>query len=116
MPDVILNQSEYSPEELRFGFETIRMLAENIRGQTAIVAKLQEQSHEILLRLDRIEQNKVDRRVTLLEEKLSRLEHDKAKRDGATGVLSALIKSPALGWFVGALTAVWAVVTRRVHL
>lgn len=92
------------------------MLAENIKHQTSVVAKLQDQSHEILLRLDRIEQNKVDRRVALLEEKLVGLEHDKAKRDGATGVMAAVFRSPALGWFVGAMTTVWAILTGKLHL
>ncbi len=44
------------------------------------------------------------------------LESERSRRDGASGVMSALMKSPTLGWLVGAITTVWAVATGRLHL
>jgi hypothetical protein len=54
--------------------------------------------------------------VTALRLRVTALETERNKRDGATGVISALMRSPTLGWIVGALTTAWAIVTGRLHL
>lgn len=48
--------------------------------------------------------------------RVAALEADKARKEGATGVLVALLKSPTLGWLVGAAISAWAILTGRVHL
>lgn len=55
-------------------------------------------------------------KVKELEDRVAVLEADKNKRDGASGIINALMKSPALGWLVGAATTAWAVITGRLHL
>lgn len=44
------------------------------------------------------------------------LETDRNRRDGATGVIGAIMRSPALGWLVGAAITAWAILTGKVHI
>lgn len=48
-------------------------------------------------------------RVKLLEEVHSR-------HEGATGVMDKILKSPAIGWLVGAAISAWAILTGKVHV
>ena len=48
--------------------------------------------------------------------RLTALETDRNRRDGATGILQAVVKSPVVGWVVGGATFLWALVTNRVHI
>lgn len=48
--------------------------------------------------------------------RIERLEHERAERAGASNVWVTALKSPALGWLIGAVTTVWAFVTGRLHL
>jgi hypothetical protein len=54
-------------------------------------------------------------KVKDLEDRLVALETDKNKREGAMGFGAWLLKSPALGWFVGAAVSAWAILTGKVH-
>lgn len=40
----------------------------------------------------------------------------RAQQAGAAGVVAAILKSPAIGWLVGAAITAWAVLTGRVHI
>lgn len=51
-----------------------------------------------------------------LKARLTGLEAERNRRDGATGILQALIKSPVVGWVVGGATFLWAAVTGRIHI
>lgn len=55
-------------------------------------------------------------KIVVIEARLSMLEVEKNKRDGATGIISAIMKSPALGWLVGAAITAWAILTGKVHI
>lgn len=44
------------------------------------------------------------------------LETERNRRDGASGVLAAILKSPAIGWMVGGATFLWGILTGRIHL
>jgi hypothetical protein len=48
--------------------------------------------------------------------KITALEAEKLRRDGANSVILTMLKSPTLGWLVGAATTAWAVLTGRLHL
>ena len=48
--------------------------------------------------------------------RLEELEAEKNRTDGAKGFAAILLKSPALGWLVGAVISAWAVLTGKVHL
>ena len=55
-------------------------------------------------------------KLDALDRRVGKLESGEARREGASGVLAAIMKSPTLGWLVGAITTVWAVATGRLHL
>lgn len=48
--------------------------------------------------------------------RVSALEADRSRREGAAGVAQIILKSPALGWLVGAAITAWAILTGRVHI
>lgn len=50
------------------------------------------------------------------EAKIEALEAEKNRTDGAKGFAALLLKSPALGWLVGAAVSAWAILTGKVHL
>lgn len=50
-----------------------------------------------------------------LQAKVEMLEATKLRSEGATNLGLAIMKSPTLGWLVGAATTVWALVTGRLH-
>jgi hypothetical protein len=54
--------------------------------------------------------------VAKLELKVAALEVEKNRRDGASGFAGLLLKSPALGWLVGAAVSAWAILTGKVHV
>lgn len=51
-----------------------------------------------------------------LQERIAALEAVNTKRDGLMGGLDWFMKSPLIGWIVGAGTAAWALITGRLHL
>src|SRR5436190_22134609 len=51
--------------------------------------------------------NKIDQRLTKLEASENRCE-------GSNGVWMAILKSPALGWLIGAGVTAWAILTGKV--
>ena len=54
--------------------------------------------------------------IVEIKERLTALETDKHRRDGANNLAMAILKSPTLGWLVGAVTTVWTFVTGRLTL
>lgn len=54
--------------------------------------------------------------IAKMEARLTALEVEQNRRDGASGVMLAILKSPAVGWLVGLATTAWAVFTGRLHL
>lgn len=51
-----------------------------------------------------------------LQAKVEMLETQKHRSDGVHSVALAVVKSPTLGWLVGAAASAWAVITGKVHL
>lgn len=48
--------------------------------------------------------------------RVAALERSDSRRDGATGIITAIMKSPAIGWLVGAAITAWAVLTGKVNI
>jgi hypothetical protein len=44
------------------------------------------------------------------------LEETKSRHDGASNVISAIMRSPTLGWLVGAAITAWAILTGKVNI
>lgn len=51
-----------------------------------------------------------------IDTRVAGLEAGEHRREGQNGVISALMKSPALGWFIGAAITAWAILTGKVNL
>ena len=54
--------------------------------------------------------------ISDIKTRLAALETDRNRRDGAAGIIQVLLKSPSLGWLVGASVTAWAMLTGKVHL
>ena len=54
--------------------------------------------------------------VAALKGKVDVLEAERNQRTGANGMWALLLRSPALGWLVGAAITAWAILTGRVHI
>ena len=48
--------------------------------------------------------------------RVMQLETERARTDGASGVLYTILKSPTIGWLVGAAISAWAILTGKVHI
>jgi hypothetical protein len=54
-------------------------------------------------------------KVADLALRVAQLEIERNRRDGATGIISSIMKSPAIGWLVGAAVTAWTILTGRIH-
>lgn len=54
--------------------------------------------------------------IGALKAKVEALEADKNRHDGANGLIGTIMKSPALGWLVGAAITAWAILTGKVSI
>jgi hypothetical protein len=99
---------------------TLVMLGE-IRGQLRELIHTGNNTAQAVQALgDRVGKlERMDGRVNQLEllaPRLAALESDRHRRDGASGVVAAILKSPAIGWMVGGATFLWGILTGRIHL
>jgi hypothetical protein len=104
------------PNDLRFQFEIIKGLAESVRTQTAAILGMKDQQTDIVARLERIEAKEVAELLAALIVRVEALEDTELRREGGARVITAVIKSPIVGWVVGGATFMWAVLTGRIHL
>lgn len=58
----------------------------------------------------------VKAKTSALDVRLAALEADRNRRDGATGIVALILKSPALGWLAGAAISAWVILTGKVHV
>lgn len=54
--------------------------------------------------------------IAVLKTDVETLKAAKLQEDGARSVIATILKSPALGWLVGAAITGWAIVTGKVHI
>ncbi|MGL5735493.1 MAG: hypothetical protein ACRCYS_11555 [Beijerinckiaceae bacterium] len=50
----------------------------------------------------------VPAKLVSIENRLTALEAERNRRDGAMGIVAALLKSPLIGWMVGVIATGWA--------
>jgi hypothetical protein len=55
-------------------------------------------------------------KLDALSIRVAALEGEKNRREGASGLVHLVLKSPAIGWLVGAAITAWAVLTGKVQL
>jgi uncharacterized coiled-coil protein SlyX len=117
MPERFLEQvGDQSASDVRFQFEIIKGLAESVREQTKAILRMQEQQTDIVARLERIEAKETAEQLSRLTLRVEVLEATDQRRQGASGVIAAIMKAPVLGWAVGVATAIWAIATGRLEL
>ncbi len=90
--------------------------AELLRGLVDSVEAMRADVGEISKKVIIIEARDHGAQITALAARVALLEAADQRREGAAGILAALLKSPTLGWMVGAATAIWAVVAGKVDL
>ena len=54
-------------------------------------------------------------KIDALAARVSALEAEHNRRQGASNVLQVLLRSPVLGWLVGVSVSAWAILTGKVH-
>lgn len=122
MPDIFTQTSDEKVSQLAL-IESIRSLSDSmtaLRGDMRDDKKILQEVRESLIRIEgadhpsKIRENKLA--INSLAVRVAALEAHQNKREGVTGFVNAIMKSPALGWFVGAATAVWAVLSGKVNL
>lgn len=57
----------------------------------------------------------VNNEVASMKSRIEALETAGHRQEGALGVVLAILKSPAIGWLVGAAITVWAILTGKVE-
>jgi hypothetical protein len=60
--------------------------------------------------------NNTGLKLDALAARVAALEAADNRRQGASGLMAMIMKSPALGWLVGAAVTAWAILTGRLHL
>ena len=81
-------------------------ISRDVSSASERIARLEERNE----RVSRIEET-----VRAMGIEVNALAADKDRRDGASGFAGLLLKSPALGWLVGAAISAWAILTGKVH-
>ncbi|GAA0335282.1 hypothetical protein GCM10009087_52060 [Sphingomonas oligophenolica] len=59
--------------------------------------------------------NNAGMKIDALAARVSALEAEHNRRQGANNVVQALLKSPAFGWLVGIAVSAWAILSGKVH-
>ncbi len=104
------------PDDLRFQFKVIEGLAESVRQQTILFGQVLTEMGDMKASIARIEARDYGTKVAELESKVNLLCADKERRDGASGVWRAIIKSPIVGWVVMLAAAVYLAITGKVEV
>lgn len=97
---------------------SMAMMLGEVRGQ---LRELVHQGNDQNMKNDAVARSlakleSVPEDIAEIKNRLTALENERSRREGAAGALGAILKSPALGWFVGAATTVWLYITGRLTL
>lgn len=60
--------------------------------------------------------NNTSAKVDGLAVRVAALEGAENRREGANGLVHTIMKSPVIGWMVGAAISAWAILTGKVHI
>lgn len=76
-----------------------------------LLGKIQGQLRELIH-----SSNNNGQQLIALSERVGALEAANERREGAAGIVSMILRSPLVGWFVGLLVSAWAVLSGKVHI
>lgn len=94
--------------------ELIRVIGEFSRQVAEMSSKVGELTGQVREQIHT--SNNTQMMVRELGDRLSKLEANDQRREGAVGVVQMILKSPLIGWLVGAGISAWAVLTGKVHI
>ena len=122
MPEIFSQNSDETISRMA-EIEAIRSLSNAVsalRDDMREDKKILQEVRDSLTRLEgadhptKIRENR--KAIDALGVRVSALEAAQNKREGAVGLTQVIMKSPALGWLVGAAITAWAVLTGRVDI
>jgi hypothetical protein len=61
-------------------------------------------------------EGRIEGRIKAMDDRLLALERIQQRESGARSVVALILKSPALGWLVGAAITAWALLTGKANL
>lgn len=96
--------------------ELLRGLVASVQSVQTHMAEMQGQVTDIRDRVIGMEARDHGALISALSARVAALEKTDQRREGAVSILEALLKSPTLGWIVGALTAIWALLTGKLNI
>lgn len=98
---------------MRFVVEAMRQQTEILKGLRGEMKEKHALLHDVHDRVIRIEATVTEARIERLEKDVDSLKSDRDRRDGASGVMLTILKSPALGWLAGLAIAAWVYLTGK---
>jgi hypothetical protein len=88
---------------------------ETLRRIDAALGDMSKDMRDVRERLIRIESNQLDRKVQSHADRIDALEKERDKREGATGIVAMILKTP-LSAVVVLGAGAWGFLTGKVHL
>lgn len=105
----------------QFEIEALRQITDNLKRLNDKMDVQSDKMNAMDVRLARIESNRIDGDVSTIRqtqikaiERIGAIELELAQTKGATGVVGTILRSPTLGWLVGAAITAWAILTGKV--
>lgn len=86
-------------------------MPDHVDSVAFMLGKIEGQLRELIHQTASTSQN-----VTAMGLRIAALEAELNQRKGASSLMSMLLKSPALGWIVGAGTTVYLFLTGKLHI
>jgi hypothetical protein len=96
--------------------ELLRALVTSVESVRQEQQSMHTQVSEIRDKVITIEARDVGAQVAALSLRVAALEVVNQRREGATTLAESILKSPTLGWIIGAGTFIWAYITGKVDL
>jgi hypothetical protein len=92
-----------------------RYMHEREHGLNNLAQKVESLGTRITRDIAAVE-GRIEGRIKAMDDRLIALERAQQKEEGARNVVAIILKSPAIGWLVGAAITAWAILTGKVHL
>lgn len=93
--------------------ELLRGLVASVESVQTHMTEMQGQVTDIRDRVIGMEARDHEALIAALAGRVTALEGAYNRREGATTLFETALKSPMLGWAIGAIVAIWALITDR---
>lgn len=106
--DMILGELRGQQREMIHSINNMRTELQQLTREVSALGGIAKDVASLELRVGALEAD------TSLSERITMLEAQNLRVEGARSFGVTILRSPALGWFVGAVVAIWAAVTGKV--